>query len=178
MMFFFLGYILLKENKFWGLLLVIFIASFNRETPIFLALFYFVYSFRTGIFNKTKKLIKFILKNGLLVLSWAIPYISLRIYFGIRNEANLEIAGIYSQLPHNLAPLNLTLLFVFLGIIWILAYINIKDNDLFTKRIMYIIPLFILVHFIMGHINETRLFLPITPPLLISGFKYLFKKIR
>lgn len=179
-LFFLIGLWLIRENKWIWLIPLLFLSTFAKETIIFLLPFYLILNW-----SKEKKLFLF-LKSIVLVLSWGVAfYITRNLFFESGENSPLW------QLPHNIdgfinifnysSPFtNMFLLFIPLfGMMWVLSFWNLKKKPHFFRSAALFILIFMIIHFLMGWPEETRILLPlaflIIPSSMLS-IEYLLDK--
>ena len=174
--FFLVGLWLIREKKLLPLAFLIAVATFAKETIVFLIPFYFIYNWQK------KNWLKVILESVLFGAIWlGMFYITRNIFFDGQNSA-------LWQLPHNIATfgralsynplINLHLLFLPLfGVFWVLPFLHLKEKPYLFRRAAPYIILFIVLHFLFGWPQETRIMMPLAflviPSGLLSIFHYL-----
>lgn len=174
--FFLVGLWFIREKKLLLLTLLIAVATFAKETIVFLIPFYFIYNWQK------KDRLKIIWESVLLGVVWMIMfYITRTAFYDGQNSA-------LWQLPHNIATLgralsynpliNLHILFLPLfGVFWVLPFLHLKEKPYFFRRAAPYIILFIVLHFIFGWPEESRIIMPLAflviPSGLITIFHYL-----
>ncbi len=157
---FLIGLWIIRDGKWIGLFILIFIATFAKETIVFIIPFYFLYNWN----NKNK--LKIIIKSVIMVLIWAGAYYITRYLFFDGDNSSIW------QLPHNIEAiksyfkfmpfLNITLSWIPLfGVMWVLAFWDIKKKPRYLATTAPFIIIFMILHFIMGWPEETRIILPL-----------------
>lgn len=148
----------LYKNKFLIAVVFLFIGTFNRETTLFLIPIIFMHDL--------------ILKKGMLrtvaaLFAVAIPYIGLRMIIQpsvpdwFTFEALIKNIPLLSAKTTSSAVIaNLHVAFLLLPLI-VLSLLNFSQHPQFLRIAAYITPLFILVHYLIGNIIETRLWIPL-----------------
>jgi hypothetical protein len=167
-----LGLYLVIANKFIPLLLTVVIGSWNRETTVVLASWYFFYYLST---EKTPRLVA---KTLLLVaLTPAVKYIVLWSH-NLQTESG--VISLYDtgqlRLLLNIAFLeNYRLLAVFgvFGFLWMLLPLSIqRQPNSPLVRCLWSFPIYFLGMMVVGNIHEIRIFLefiPLVTLVLITG---------
>jgi hypothetical protein len=167
-----LGLYLVIANKFLPLLLTVAIGSWNRETTIVLASWYFFYYLST---EKTPRLMA---KTLLLVaLTPAVKYIVL---WSHNLQSETGVVSLYDtgqlRLLLNIAFLeNYRLLAVFgvFGFLWMLLPLSIqRQPNSPLVRCLWSFPIYFLGMMVVGNIHEIRIFLefiPLVTLVLITG---------
>jgi hypothetical protein len=161
------------KNLFTALLVVLFIGTFNRETTLFL-----IPILLSNDYNKKLGFSRTILT----CLVIAIPYIGLRLLIHSPNPNWFTFEGLGKNIPFlnpeytiNALMANIHTLFT-LGPLIILSMINFTKHTKFLQMASYITPLFILLHYLVGSVIETRLWIPlfaILIPLSINSLNIL-----
>ncbi|RJP57158.1 MAG: hypothetical protein C4541_10710 [Candidatus Auribacter fodinae] len=157
------------KSRYVAVAIITVIASFNRETGIFIP---FVYLFGAlDIKSAVKKPDKNVMRQ--IVNFMALTLISAGVVIGIRYMQGFSgvrhtISDVWTINTYTLglliAPLHLVL---FLGGGWVLAALGFRKADRFTRQETLIIPLYIIPVAIFGIWREVRLLIPLYP-LLIS----------
>jgi len=172
-----LGLYLVITNKYLPLIVTVAIGSWNRETAIILAGWYFFYNL------KTEKITWLTAKTLLLVaLTLVVKYIVLWSHNLQSGSLNLEmgVVSLYDtgqlRLVLNMAFLdNYRLLAVFgiFGFLWMLLPLSIKrQQNSPLVRCLWSFPLYFLGMMVVGNIHEIRIFLefiPLVTLVLITG---------
>ena len=148
----------LFKNSFGYLLALLFIGTFNRETIWFLIPIIFLNDF----FSK-----KSIYRSLLACLTVAIPYFGLRTIIRPSVPDWFTFEGVIRNIPFLSPETTATALIAnahvafLLGPLIILSLLHFNKHPQFLRIASYITPLFILLHYILGTIIETRLWLPL-----------------
>ncbi|NQU73714.1 MAG: hypothetical protein HQ547_03275 [Candidatus Omnitrophica bacterium] len=171
---FILGAIWIRDNKYKNLILLIPIATFNRETTIALVLLYLFYNIKrekVGILLKRTIILSFL---------WLIPYITSLYLFGHMPRSNFfafssNMQGLLS-IFRTLNPYTHHYFLLYLcGFYWILAFRDFHKKDPFLKSsVLIIIIFFMYVFFRGGRINEVRIFIPFYVFVIPLGLFNLF----
>lgn len=130
---------------------IIWFGGLNNETMLFLPAVYLFVNFRSWAFAPLARLCGTAFLLGLpgLLTVGAIRYIT-------RDQPYLG-GGWHWQA--NLMALDSVVLF--LGVFWVLAFIQYKQLPVFLQRCLLTIPLFLIPNMFIGIITETRLLLPL-----------------
>lgn len=164
---------LTRERKFYLLLSIIAIATFAKETIVFIIPFYFLLYWR-----KDKKW-KIILESLILVVAWFLAFYVT--HHAIYEGQNSRLW----QLPYNLyfikeyfeynPLLNVHLLYIPLfGLFWFLPFFRLKDKPPFFQVAAPFIIIFTILNFLFGWPEETRIMLPLAFLVIPSGIMVLF----
>ena len=171
--FFLIGLWLIREKKNLFLPFLIFIATFNKETIVFLIPFYFLFKWQKH------KLLKITFECLIFSLIWYIAFVITRNAF--YTGQNSEIW----QLPHNIAVFKYYFIInpfihykIFwiplFGIFWLLSFLGLKEKPKFLQVGAYYIIIFMILHFLFGWPEETRIILPLAFIIIPSSILYLF----
>ncbi len=163
-LFFLIGYILIRERKDVFLFPLLFLAMFNRETPIMLILVYLFYRYDE---LSIKKL-------GLnLVLLFTI---SMGVYCGIRQfyEMNETYCPFFYFLLNLKSSLSYVYIILFFNIFLFFAWFDLKNKPKFLRRSSLMVPFFTIIHFTISIVLETRLFMPLIPIIVPLGLISFF----
>jgi hypothetical protein len=83
------------------------------------------------------------------------------------------------MLPQNLASLSPTVfLLLMFGAVWALAYMARRDAPEMLRRALWLVPPFLVLHYVVAMVNEVRLFLPLAPILIPLAWWTLFPNDR
>ncbi|MEW6238003.1 MAG: hypothetical protein AB1656_21655 [Candidatus Omnitrophota bacterium] len=157
------GMLSIYYDQWIWLILCIAVASLERfEAAFFLISMYFLCADkRTG---------RFWLFFALYVLIGIGAAAGLRWYFG--PQPYVHSAAFH--LSYNFRTPGTLLLAVLYGPFWLWALLGFASAPKFLRRILLIVPIFVLLHFFVAKVNEVRLFLPLAPILIPLGFGYWF----
>lgn len=170
---FLVGLWLIREKKLLPFALLLAVATFVKETIVFVIPFYLLIRWKKG------DEVRAVIETLLLCVVWGIAfYISRTMIFEGQNSPMW-------QLPHNIMvakqyfrynPLvNPYLLWVPLfGIFWVLPFLRYREKPFFFKRAAYFIVIFTILHFFFGWPEETRIMLPLAFLVIPSGLMTLF----
>lgn len=139
------------------------LATFNRETAIFLVLLYFVTSdFSARAWQRT----------AVYAGIWGLCYGIVRLVGGEADRYwTLERVWRTNMSQPQLALVNATLL---LGVFWLLAALGWRHASGFVKRTALVIPAYLLTIALWGIWWEVRLLLPLYPMLFALALSYLY----
>jgi hypothetical protein len=154
---------ILRRQHAW-LAALITLATFNRETAIFLVLLYFVTSDFSG------RAFKWTAIYGAL---WSAVYLTVR-YVGGDADRYWTIPLIFrtNMSQPNLALLNVTLL---LGAFWMFAALGWSRAPRFVRRTALIAPAYLITIAVWGIWWEVRLLMPLYPVLFALALSYLYQ---
>lgn len=154
--FFLLGYTFIRDEKNILLAVLIFISMLNRETTLMLIPVFFFYTLGRFDFLKVLKTLFYLTATAFSA------YLVLRYIYGLREPyvtaSYLEI--LKDNVTNVWSYINLLLFF---NVGWVLAFKNLRAKPLFLKRSLLMVPIFFILHLLVGRILEIRLFLPLLP---------------
>jgi hypothetical protein len=162
--FFAVGLLLILDTRRVWLGLLIALATFNRETAIFLVL----------LFAATQSLTRRTIQTTVIYLAiWAAVFFGVRLYGG-EAERYWELGRIWRT---NISQPGLTFYNVtaFLGIIWVLAIAGFSRAPEFVRRAALVIPAYAVVVAVWGLWWEVRLLMPLLPLVLPLALSSLFQ---
>jgi hypothetical protein len=181
---FLLGLWAIRSHKTFVFIIVLSIGLLNNETMAILPLAYFFYEYRSLKFSDIRPLL-----GKMVVVALPIFFILLPIRYITRNRPHL--GGEIYNLPVNLHKMysdlsvlnifniyNLRNLYIFpiFGVLWIFAFIHFQGKPFFLKRVTYMIPFFVFIHFLTGEISEVRQMLPLSF-IIIPTFLFYWKSL-
>jgi len=162
-----LAFGLIRDRRESWLILLIPVAMLNRESFIFVLWAWFFYNMDRIAF---KTLIMEFLLFALIAL---VVYFALPRYFGPRANYVDTI-----QLKNNLNPIMMWKWFgrlvAFVGPMVLAMCVRFKSKPLFLRRSLGYVIIYMMVNFIIGMYQETRLFLPILPVMIPLGLASIF----
>jgi len=154
LLFYLIGFILMFKHKDQYLLLVIFIGTFNRDQIIFLVVFYVAFL----IWEKrlfTKRSIAIIV---MLFIAYFAAYMSLRIYYGFRENKYVTEIQTSTNIAHWDEILGLWIEQVFVFVI--LAAFAFKKSNLFFKISLLSLILYVGIFFFNSIMSQVAKILP------------------
>lgn len=153
-------------------------ATLNRETAVFLVLLYLV----AAPLTRTR-----LLKTIAFGAIWAAIFIGLRLWLGLEHYDYWQLTrniGFLGLLPSAYDPYYRAyawfVLFLF-GPLLIVALRALRDQPLFIRRALWVVPAILLVGFTISSIIETRIFTPLFPlivPAAVAGFSPLLRGVH
>lgn len=155
---------ILNKRYIWlGALIAV--ATFNRETGIFLVLLYFVTSER-----RRADWIRTIQYGGI----WVLCYGLMRLVGGDADRYwTPELVWRTNMSQPQLAAFNISLL---LGVFWLFAALGWKHAPPFVRRTALVAPPYLVTVAIWGIWWEVRLLMPLYPILFALALSYLYAK--
>ena len=153
LVFYLLGYFLIAERGDLLLGLLLAVSMLNRETPILLPFFWFLFRWDELPFRTL--ISRFCALVGVAFSTYAV----LRFHYG-----HLPANDDFWNLSRNITdPLSFVALAVWLGPFLPFALRNRNSCSKFFQRGLLFVPFFVLFHFCIGRFAESRYLLPIFP---------------
>ncbi|TAK60053.1 MAG: hypothetical protein EPO24_07085 [Bacteroidetes bacterium] len=138
--------------------LILFIGMMNRETPLFLIPLPAV----VGLYSAQS-----VRRSAIAFLAAIVPYVAIRMAISGDSPVWFTAEAIGRNIPFlspertmNALVANLHLILL-LGPLVILTLYKFKEHPAFLQRIVVIVPIFIIVHYIVASIIEARLWMPV-----------------
>jgi hypothetical protein len=173
---FLLAFIFIYHGYFKSFCVVLILGTLNRETTFFLPLVFLAV-------NRITR--KFLFLTLIAFLAVAIPYCGLHLFIHPPISAWLTFDAMSHNLPlfgkseiSQIVAANVHLL-ILLGPLSLIAIYKFSSHPVFLRSVSLIVPLFILLHYIVGIIMEARLWMPmyiILIPLAIDTLVKLFQE--
>lgn len=159
-----------KHKTTW-LMLIVALATFNRETGLFFALAYLVIHLKNEFPFITKK--HFMWASVYFVI-WGCVYVYLRLWLGYAPQLSLmRILQInFTKLNVLRTVVNISL---FLGAYWLLLWAGFKVANSFVLATWRIVPIYLVAYLIFGIWLEVRLLTFLYPVLIPTGLGVLDK---
>ena len=161
---------------FWALALgrdlwlipLVLIGAFNRETVAMIPALYLIIRWAR------EQPLRLAWRTLAIGASWAAVYGGLLLHYGAR-KYYCDVV----MLPKNLESLSPTLFLVLVfGAVWVLAYMARRDGPEMLRRALWLVPPFILLHYLIAMVFEVRLFLPLAPILVPLAWCVVFPQDR
>ncbi len=176
---FILGFAYIRDNRYLLLCLVIAVGTLNRETTVFLVVFYFFNAFggsdRQGLA---------ILKTAVAGFTWLLVFLGLKSGLGVGTLhyfldpgywlQNVEgLRGFIKKL--NIYNNNLSWLYAF-HVFWVLWLVGLRRKPRILLRSLMGVPVFLFVYlFGGGSLAEARELMPLYPLLIPAGLFTLYQ---
>ncbi len=150
------------------LLPLVLIGTLNRETTAMIPAVYF--AARSG----RRPPVEVASRTAALAAAWAGVYGALLWSYGVREYYCDPV-----MLGWNLSQWGPTLRAVLVfGVMWVLAVVAARDGPLVLRRTLWLVPPFIVLHYVVALVLETRLFLPLAPVVMPLSWWVLFPEAR
>lgn len=169
----------IHRQRYWLLASLVLLAAINRETAVFIPLaFLLTIDVRSLLNAKSVTEWKpFLLFCGLFLI-WAAVFFGLRYFLGSASHSD-TIEGLLAQ---NTKSISLFFMIVngtlFLGGLWVFAFLGFRFAPSFIKRVALIIPLYLITIMVWGVWKEVRLLMPLYPVLVALGLSFLYPQER
>jgi hypothetical protein len=154
---------LARGRDLWLLPLVL-IGTLNRETTAMIPVIYLLARWRAVPTTQVA------LRTAMLIGAWAAVYGGLRLAYG-----PLPYYCDFLMWKRNLAnwlpTVHVLLLF---GAVWVLAFIGARRGPQLLRRAVWLLPPFMILHYVVALVMEVRLFLPFAPVLVPLAWWVLF----
>jgi hypothetical protein len=174
----------IREQRLGWYVLVLTLGAFNNETMLILPLVFVLYTLESSKLSHLGRLATTTAVTSLpaFLVVGAIRYIT-------RDSPRLAP---FWQWPDNLTYLSLQIresplnywrsayvyIFFIFGMFWLYAILAHRGKPRFLRRAAWMIPVFILAHFVGGMISEVRLMLPLGFVVIPLALFYLFPEPR
>lgn len=178
-LFFLIGLIFIKRNMFLHFFPIFIIGCFNRETIILVLLAYWLSKKSLSEVARTLPL------SILYFVSWLLIKYFLYLVF-INNPAETTGRNLFLlKATENLNFVKelflldkfyLLRLFSFGGLYFLIPF-SYKYLDEFSKKMLMIIPIYIVIIFFVGKFQEVRIYSELIPLFIIPSYKFLEKNV-
>jgi len=184
---FILGFWAIHRGRLLPLAAVLVLGTLNKESIAFLVPCYLLFNW--GRKPRQTLLMETAMLTALFAVVWSVVRLYYNQLYGVplgiyepQFDYNMQILLIpafveaWNVLRHgNLWVARPYLALWLYGVLWVLPFLRFREKPLFFRRLMPIIPVFLLAHLFVGRFDETRLFLPLFPLLIPMGFLTLFR---
>lgn len=169
-----LALLLMFRRRYWLLALVVLIASFNRETAVFLPLTFLITARHRSASGPIPGRSRALLLAAGYFAIWLVVFAGLHLVRG-----NAELVDTLSEIwAVNINPAfavkTATHLVLFLGAFWIFAILGLKRAPDFLRRGALVVPIYLAFIAVFGIWLEVRLLMPLYPLLIGLGLSYLY----
>ena len=165
----------IHRQRYWLLVSLVILASLNRETAIFIPMtFLLAIDTRTILHTRSAREWKPVLLFGALLLIWTAVFFGLRYILG-----SVSLLGaVGGLLAHNTTRGSLFYTFVNAGLLlggfWVFTLMGLKYAPTYIKRIVLVIPFYLITVMIWGVWYEVRLLMPLYAVLVALGLSFLY----
>ena len=192
MLLFVLGLWAIREQKTLLLVLILITGSVTNETMLILPAVYFFYHFRWVMLrNINAQTVKeFFTLLGRTILIALLPFAIAGLLRYI-TRFNTHLGGevilwsknwlmVWESIKNinifDLHESNYLFFILLFSVFWLYALLGYRTSGLFLQRASWIIPLFLLAHFITGKIEESRQMIPLGFILIPMGLSFVLSK--
>ena len=165
---FVLAYWALARNRDLLLLPLVVIGTLNRETTAMIPALYLLA--RSG----TRPPLEVAWRTAALAAGWAAVYGGMLLGYGVRSYYCEPLT-----LGLNLSSWAPTMhVFLLFGAMWVLAAIAARRGPILLRRAMWLLPPYVILHYVVALVWEVRLFLPLAPVIIPLAWHVLFPEAR
>jgi hypothetical protein len=155
-----------ESDRAWlWLIPLMLVGTLNRETTAMLPAVYFLGRWRE---EPTARVLT---RAGLLAACWGAVYGGLLWHYGRKayyTEPFMLGANLGSWLPTTFALL-------FFGALWVLPFLALRRHPpTLLRRTIWLLPPFVALQYLVGVVQEVRLFLPLAPIIIPLAWWWLF----
>jgi hypothetical protein len=151
------GFVLVAKDKWKSLGLLILVSTLNRETMVFLSLYYFLFHFSLA----PKRLSRLVARSAMLLGAWLIPFGGSRLLWPAPSSVGTISQYISYNTTHPLVLIEAGLAFL---PFFLVSLVNLKSKPANLLRCLWAIPFWLILCFLFGKMEETRLYLPMLIP--------------
>lgn len=146
------------------LLPLVLVGTVNRETTALIPVVYLAARWRRALAWRA------LLRAALLGAAWILVYGAILAAYGRRGYITDEV-----KLSQNLASWGPTILVILMfGVMWILPFVAARRSPRLLRRALWLLPPYVLLHYVVALVQEVRLFLPFAPVLIPLSWWSLF----
>jgi len=113
-------------------------------------------------------------RTAALGATWAVVYGAMLAAYGVR-EYYCEVVMWRLNLSSWVPTLHVLLLF---GVMWALAFAGAKRGPRMLARALWLLPPYVVLHYVVAMVQEARLFLPFAPVIIPLSWWVLFPEAR
>jgi len=162
---FVLAFWALAKEKDLLLIPLVLLGTLNRETVALIPALYF--AARLG----RRPLAEVLWKTAAIGAAWAAVYLPLVYLVYGRREYYCDMVMLSSNLSSWVPTAQVLLLF---GPMWLLAAVGAKRGPALLRRALWLLPPYLMLHYVVAFVIEVRLFLPYTPVIIPLAWWLLF----
>lgn len=161
---FVLAFWALASDRDLRLIPLVLIGTLNREATAMIPVIYLLARWRVVPARQV------IFRTALLVAAWSAVYGGLRMAYGQR-PYYCDFYMLKRNLANWLPTAHVILLF---GALWVLAFIGARRGPQLLRRALWLLPPFMILHYVVALVMEVRLFLPLAPVVVPLAWWVLF----
>ncbi len=113
-------------------------------------------------------------RTAAMAAAWAAAYGGILLLYG-RREYYCDVVMLWLNLSSWAPTAHLGVLF---GAMWILAVLGAQKGPLLLRRSLWLLPPYLVLHYIVAMVIEVRLFLPFAPAIIPLSWWVLFPETR
>ena len=162
---FVLAFWALAEEKDLLLIPLVLLGALNRETVALIPALYF--AARLG----RRPLAEVLWKTAAILAAWAAVYLPLVYLVYGRRDYYCDVLMLSANLSSWVPTAQVLLLF---GPMWVLAVMGAKRGPLLLRRALWLLPPYLILHYVVALVFEVRLFLPYAPVIIPLTWCLLF----
>ena len=162
---FVLAFWALAKEKDLLLIPLVLLGTLNRETVALIPALYF--AARLG----RRPLAEVLWKTAAIGAAWAAVYLPLVYLVYGRREYYCDMVMLSSNLSSWVPTAQVLLLF---GPMWLLAAVGAKRGPALLRRALWLLPPYLMLHYVVAFVIEVRLFLPYAPVIIPLTWWLLF----
>jgi hypothetical protein len=148
---------------------LVLVGTLNRETTAMVPALYLVA--RWG----RRPMGQVVWRTAALVGAWALIYLSMVWVFYGRREYYCEVMMWRTNVESWTPTIQVLLVF---GVMWVLAFAAAKRGPLLLLRALWLLPPFVILHYLVAMVREVRLFLPLAPLVIPLAWCVLLPEAR
>lgn len=162
---FILAFWALAKERDTLLIPLVVVGTLNRETAALIPALYFVA--RLG----QRPLREVLARTAAMSVAWAAVYLPVVFLLYGRREYYCDVVMLSSNLSSWVPTARLFILF---GAMWIFAFMGARRGPLMLRRALWLLPPYLILHYIVALVFEVRLFLPYAPVIIPLTWWALF----
>ena len=166
---FILAFWALAEKKDRLLIPLVLLGALNRETVALIPALYL--AARLG----RRPLAEVLWKAAAIGAAWAAVYLPLVYLVYGRRAYYCDVLMLSSNLSSWVPTAQVLLLF---GAMWVLAVVGASRGPLLLRRALWLLPPYLMLHYVVALVIEVRLFLPYAPVIIPLSWWVLFPEAR
>ena len=175
-----LSLFLIHEKRYYYLLTILFLATLNRATAVFIPMIFFLVhlDFKSGVKTWVRNFFKkYFFKIAALFLVWIGVRQGLLFYLGAGSGMLNPVREIFMRnINGEYLRMALIKISMFFGFCWVFAILGYKNAPTFIKRASWVIPIYLCVIGVWGLWIEIRLLTSLYPLLTALMLSFVYPK--
>jgi hypothetical protein len=147
---------------------LVLMGTLNRETTVMIPVIYLLG--RWGAVPPRR----LIWMTAILVACWVAVYAGIIASYGLR-KTYCDVIMFRRNVDSWQPTMHVVLLF---GMVWVLAYLGQRKGPTFLRRALWLLPPYMILHYVISLVIEVRLFLPFAPIVVPLALLVLFPEAR